>query len=140
MRPSESGRSYISKGFLKQAKKCANKNVLLYHPLISEKTPLLGIEPSAIYTFLDEYPKLSSFPKESKELASNCHLIDSFLAKELQNNNIQETQFHTDAKEIKVHAHCYQKALGNPSDTFKILNLPKNYNVRMLKNGWFIWL
>ena len=65
MRPSESGRSYISKGFLKQAKKCANKNVLLYHPLISEKTPLLGIEPSAIYTFLDEYPKLSSFPKES---------------------------------------------------------------------------
>ena len=135
LRPSESGRSYISKGFLKQAKKCANKNVLLYHPLISEKTPLLGIEPSAIYTFLDEYPKLSSFPKESKELASNCHLIDSFLAKELQNNNIQETQFHTDAKEIKVHAHCYQKALGNPSDTFKILNLPKNYNVRMLNTG-----
>ena len=55
--------------------------------------------------------------------------------KELQNNNIQETQFHTDAKEIKVHAHCYQKALGNPSDTFKILNLPKNYNVRMLNTG-----
>ena len=40
-----------------------------------------------------------------------------------------------DAKEIKVHAHCYQKALGNPSDTFKILSLPKNYNVRMLNTG-----
>lgn len=135
LRPTESGRSFISKGFLKQAKKCSDQNVLRYHPLISEKTPLLGIEPSAIYTFSDEYPKLSSYPKKAKELASYCYLIETFLAKELENNIIQTEQFHLDTKEIKVHAHCYQKALGNPSETFAILNLPKNYTVRMLNTG-----
>ncbi|MGA0274353.1 MAG: FAD-binding oxidoreductase, partial [Flavobacteriaceae bacterium] len=43
--------------------------------------------------------------------------------------------FHLEEKEIKIHAHCYQKALGQPSDTFKILNLPKNYKVSLLNTG-----
>ena len=48
---SESARAYISKGFLDQAKACADRNVELYSDIISENIPLLGIEPSAIYTF-----------------------------------------------------------------------------------------
>src|SRR5690606_22336007 len=42
---SESGRSFISKGLLEQAKKMANKNVAVFKDLISAETPLVGIEP-----------------------------------------------------------------------------------------------
>ena len=54
----ESGRSFISKGFLKEDKVVANKNVAVFKELISKETPLIGIEPSAILTFRDEYLSL----------------------------------------------------------------------------------
>jgi len=133
--PSESGRAYISKGFLEEAKACAEHNIDLYSSKISEETPLIGIEPSAIYTFVDEYPKISNQKEKAKALAKNCFLIDSFLANEVKKGNISKDQFHNENKQIKIHSHCYQKALGTPADTFTILNLPLNYNVRMLNTG-----
>jgi len=133
--PTDSGRTYISKGFLKQAKLCADQNVALYADLISENIPLLGIEPSAIYTFKDEYPKLSSHAEKAKKLAANCMLVETFIAQEIERGNIQSSQFHSEKKEIKIHSHCYQKALGKPFHTFQMLNLPKNYNVSLLNTG-----
>ena len=57
------------------------------------------------------------------------------MANELKSGTLKADQFHTVAKEVKIHDHCYQKALGNPSETFQILNLPKNYTVRLLNTG-----
>ncbi len=51
----ESGRAALSKGMLKKARKLARKNVLLLKDIISEETPLVGLEPSAILSFRDEY-------------------------------------------------------------------------------------
>ena len=49
----ESGRTYLSKGLVKKAKEIANKNIQLLSSLISDKTPLIGVEPSGILTFRD---------------------------------------------------------------------------------------
>ena len=54
----ESGRTELSKGFLKRAKGIAEKNIVLLKEIISEETPLIGIEPSCILAFRDEYPDL----------------------------------------------------------------------------------
>ncbi|MGM0392473.1 MAG: FAD-binding and (Fe-S)-binding domain-containing protein, partial [Bacteroidota bacterium] len=64
----ESGRSHISKGFLEDAKELANKNIRLFKDIISAESPLLGIEPSAILTFRDEYLRLAEVPSEAKNL------------------------------------------------------------------------
>ena len=53
---SESARAYISKGFLEQAKTIATENVNTFSTLVSKDIPLVGIEPSAILGFRDEYP------------------------------------------------------------------------------------
>ena len=58
--------SAISKGLLLRAKKMANSNVRIFKDLINEDTPLLGIEPSAILSFRDEYPKLVDKPNICK--------------------------------------------------------------------------
>ncbi|MCK5702299.1 MAG: 4Fe-4S dicluster domain-containing protein, partial [Cyclobacteriaceae bacterium] len=58
-RHEESGRTYLSKGLLKKAKKLAFKNIELLSGLISEKTPLIGLEPSTILSFRDEYINFS---------------------------------------------------------------------------------
>ncbi len=131
----ESGRSFLSKGFLEEAKTIANKNIEIFKPLITKQTPLLGIEPSAILTFKDEYIKLAKQPEKAKKLAANVFLIEDFLQQELQAGNIKASSFTSDAKNIKVHAHCYQKALANSQATIDILNLPINYKAQQIVSG-----
>ena len=55
-RHTESGRAAFSKGCLHLAKKYAVRNVQLLSGKVSEETPLVGIEPSCILSFRDEYP------------------------------------------------------------------------------------
>ena len=55
----ESGRSSISKGFLKNAKSIAEFNVNALADIVSEENPLLGIEPSAYLHFQRRIPRLS---------------------------------------------------------------------------------
>jgi Fe-S oxidoreductase len=62
-------------------------------------------------------------------------LLDTFIAQQIKKGTIRSTQFHLEEKEIKIHAHCYQKALGSPSDTFQMLNLPSRYKVSILNTG-----
>ena len=99
-----SGRTLISKGFLKKAKKHANANIQYFASFINEHSPLIGVEPSAILSFKDEYLKLASDKKLAKKLAENCMSLEQFLANELQNNQIDTTLFTETAKQIKIHA------------------------------------
>ncbi|RKS53123.1 FAD/FMN-containing dehydrogenase [Gillisia mitskevichiae] len=131
----ESGRSYISKGFLEEAKEVANKNIELFSSLISEDSPLLGIEPSAILSFRDEYLRLANNIDKANTLSKNCFLIEEFLKKEIALGNIRAEAFTSETKEIKIHTHCHQKALSNSAYTFDILNLPTNYTVRIIASG-----
>ncbi len=133
----ESGRSWLSKGLLREAKKIANKNISLLSPVISAETPLIGIEPSAILTFRDEYPDLATDENlaASKALAENVFLIDEFLAAEIEKGNIKAEQFNTDKKKIILHGHCQQKALSSVAPSVKILSLPENYSVETIPSG-----
>lgn len=135
MNHEESGRAFLSKGFLEQAKKIANKNVSIFSKVISENTPLIGIEPSAILTFCDEYIKLADDKVAAKKLAKNCFMIEAFLQQEIALGNIKAEQFTSETKIIKFHGHCHQKALSNQKTSFDILNLPTNYVVTIIPSG-----
>ncbi|MBU1820033.1 MAG: FAD-binding protein, partial [Bacteroidetes bacterium] len=125
----ESGRTYLSKGLVKEARKIADRNVRLLKALISEQTPLVGIEPSAILTFRDEYPDLVSpeLREDAWLLGRQALLLEEFVARERAANRIQPTQFTTEKRLIKLHGHCHQKALSSLTDAKKALSLPANY-------------
>ena len=131
----ESGRSFISKGFLEEAKSIANHNVYYFKNKISESTPLIGIEPSAILTLKDEYLRLADDKSSAKQLAKYTFLIEEFIQNEIELGNIKSEQFTIASKTIKFHGHCYQKALSNQKSSFDILNLPKNYKVTIIPSG-----
>ena len=109
----ESGRAAISKGCLKLAKKFAVKNVNLLSDIISEDAPLVGIEPSCILSFRDEYPDLvpPNMSGRAKALARNCLLYDEFIAGEIALGHIRAEQFSKAACQIYLHGHCHQKSL-----------------------------
>lgn len=133
----ESGRAWLSKGLLRKAKEIANKNITLLHSIITDDTPLIGIEPSAILTFRDEYVDLAdddNFEK-AKQLATNVFLIDEFIANEIEKGNITKEQFTKDKRTIKLHGHCQQKALSSVAPSVKLLSLPENYSVETIPSG-----
>ncbi|MBD0776444.1 FAD-binding protein [Maribacter sp. ANRC-HE7] len=131
----ESGRTYLSKGFLKQAKKLAIANVKELKLFLGQDTPVLGIEPSAILSFRDEYKRLVPDQEGVKAIADNVFLIEEFLAKEIEKGLLTSDRFTKEAKTIKIHNHCHQKALSNQKVTFDILNLPENYSVTIISSG-----
>ncbi len=133
----ESGRAWLSKGLLRKAKKIANENISLLKNIVSNECPLVGIEPSAILTFRDEYIDLANDDQldAAKQLAKNVFLIDEFIAAEIKNGNIKMEQFTTAEKQILLHGHCQQKSLSNLSNTSDILSLPKNYTVQTIASG-----
>ncbi|MBB2949701.1 MULTISPECIES: FAD-binding and (Fe-S)-binding domain-containing protein [unclassified Sphingobacterium] len=133
----ESGRTYLSKGLVKEAKKIANKNITFLKDLITEETPLLGIEPSGIITFRDEYLSLvdSDLYEDASRVAKNALMFDEFLLKEIEAGRIQKEQFSTREKTIKLHGHCYQKAFHLVETTEKVLSFPQNYQVEVIPSG-----
>ncbi|MBP0905344.1 FAD-binding and (Fe-S)-binding domain-containing protein [Mariniflexile gromovii] len=131
----ESGRAFISKGLLEQAKEVANKNVSIFKNLISNETPLIGIEPSAILTFKDEYLRLADDRTSAEAIAKHTFLIEEFIQHEIKLGNITSDQFTSEAKTIKFHGHCHQKSFSNQLSSFDVLNLPKNYKVTLISSG-----
>ncbi|HSF46491.1 MAG TPA: hypothetical protein VLA58_10795, partial [Chitinophagaceae bacterium] len=133
----ESGRTWLSKGLIRKAQKIINRNISKLYPLISAETPLIGIEPSAILTFRDEYPDLAS--EENYEMAvqlsTHVLMIDEFLAREIDKGHITPGQFTSSAKNIVLHGHCQQKSVASVAPTIKILSLPENYTVQTIPSG-----
>ncbi len=133
----ESGRAAISKGLLPKARALAIQNVQIFRKLITEETPLLGVEPSAILGFRDEYPRLvpAADREAAKSLGQNALLIEEFLTREIQKGNITAADFTREHKKILLHGHCHQKALAGVDAPAWALGLPENYNVEVIPSG-----
>jgi FAD/FMN-containing dehydrogenase/Fe-S oxidoreductase len=133
----ESGRSWLSKGLLRKAQQIANRNIVLLKDIISAEAPLIGIEPSAILSFRDEYPDLATEEnfQAARELSKHAFTIDEFLAAEIEKGNIDSAVFTKDQKLIKLHGHCQQKALSSVAPTVRLLSLPENYTVETIPSG-----
>ena len=133
----ESGRAAISKGNLKLAKKFAIKNVNLLKDKISEDTPLVGIEPSCILSFRDEYPDLVPAEQRPKaqQLGRNALLFDEFIMREVDAGRISSADFKADPVEIWLHGHCHQKVLVGTEKTVQAFQLLAGSKVHVIPSG-----
>lgn len=133
----ESGRAAFSKGCLKLAKKYAVKNVSLLANKISENHPLIGIEPSCILSFRDEYPDIvpAEMREMAKGLAKNCLLFDEFIMQEVAIGNISSDDFRAFVGEIYLHGHCHQKSLIGVGKCAEMLNLIPEAKVNVIPSG-----
>ncbi|WP_150451149.1 FAD-binding and (Fe-S)-binding domain-containing protein [Arenibacter lacus] len=131
----ESGRTFISKGFLKQAKELAVKNVAHLIEFANQGLPVLGLEPSAILTFRDEYKRFGINSEKMEAIAKNAYLIEEFLAQEISKGVLTASAFTSEKRTVKIHNHCHQKSISNQKVTFDLLNLPENYSVSIINSG-----
>lgn len=132
-----SGRTYLSKGFVRKAAKLAAENVRRLKKLVSSEVPLVGIEPSAILTFRDEYPGLvpEELKSDASKLAEDALMFDEFFMREVEKGNIAKDAFTQKKLAIKLHGHCHQKALSTTRTSIDMLQFPENYSVEEIPSG-----
>ena len=134
---SESGRTYISKGLIRTAKKIANKNIEKLSKLVSDDCPLIGIEPSAILSFRDEYLDLAT-PENlcyASYLSRNTLLFEEFFMKEVERGNISKDSFNSTTRDMKLHGHCQQKAVASTNSTKAMLSFPYGHTITEIPSG-----
>lgn len=133
----ESGRTFLSKGLLKAAKKTADRNIRMLRGIINEESPLVGIEPSAILTFRDEYPELAEpeLIDDAKNLGRNALMLEEFICREFEKGKIRPELFTDKPQHILLHGHCQQKAISSTDFTKRMLSIPLNYNVEEIPSG-----
>ncbi len=124
---SGAGRTLISKGFLDAAKKHAQKVIAAIHELDPEgKLPILGIEPSEIYTLSDEYPDFFPEDEQVAAIAKRAWMIDEFLVrpgangKQRMANGGRRSSVVRRRSAVLLHGHCYQKARPPADDGYPV--------------------
>ena len=137
VRHGESARTYLSKGLIRKAKRIIRKNILAFSGLIDKDLPLVGIEPSAILGFRDEYPDLAGddLKEAAEKIGSNSMMIDEFIANEFRSGRIGRGSFKESRADIILHAHCQQKAISSSAVTIEMLSIPSNFRVREIPSG-----
>jgi len=127
------GRPMISKGLLKEARENARHNVALLAPFAQKGVPIVGIEPSCVAAFRDEYPDLLR-TDEARLVARQTFFIEEFLARLAEKGEL-DLSFVEDRQHILVHGHCYQKALTGTAALHKVLTQLPNTTVEEIPSG-----
>ena len=101
------GRTYISYGQLDKASEELNR----FNDYIIDNNyfnlPVVGIEPSCLLTFSDEYQKLKNIKNKDK-IKNQFYLLEEFILKEIKNDNkIKMNKFN---QNVLIHGHCHQKS------------------------------
>ena len=111
------GRPMLSKGMLDAAKRNASRNVSSVLPYVEQGAKLVGLEPSCILSFRDDYVDLLD-GDNARRVSENTMLIEEFVL-HAQANDGAELRFSKESGSVMLQGHCHQRALvgiGNAMD------------------------
>ena len=105
------GRPQISKGLLRDARAAARRNLDRLAPYVRAGVPIVGLEPSCVTAFQDDYRDLVP-GEEADALADAVVMIETFLAKEWSQGRLDPNgAFEKRSEPLLLHGHCQQKAI-----------------------------
>ncbi|MDA0274952.1 MAG: FAD-binding protein [Proteobacteria bacterium] len=132
-RPLCCGRTYLSVGRVDAAKAEARRTLEALTPWVASGVPVLGLEPSCLYTLKDEFTAL--LPGEtSRALAAQAMLFEEFLAREQDAGELQ-LPLKPVASEALLHGHCHQKAFGAMGAVERALRLVPGLRVKTVESS-----
>ncbi|HET9576443.1 MAG TPA: heterodisulfide reductase-related iron-sulfur binding cluster, partial [Usitatibacter sp.] len=113
------GRTYLTAGMVEEARREALQTMQALKPWLEAGVPVVGLEPSCLFTFRDEYAAL--FPKDALAGAlAQSQMIDQYLAAELKAGRVRPP-WRRSPGPLRVHGHCHQKAFGAFEATLALL-------------------
>jgi len=128
------GRALISKGMLRQARTQHERLVERLAPAARAGTPIVGVEPSCVFTLADELPALSPTLADVATIARQARLADDLVAEALADGTLQLTDTG-DPRRFLLHTHCHQKAAHATSGSARLLQRIAGATVEVLDAG-----
>jgi Fe-S oxidoreductase len=120
-RPICCGRTFLSVGRTDEAKREAERALAALGPLVESGMPVLGLEPSCLFSFRDEVPAL--LPGEAaKKIAGKAMMLEEFLAREAAEGRLRLPLGPVGDKAL-LHGHCHQKSFAVMGAVEKSLRL-----------------
>jgi FAD/FMN-containing dehydrogenase/Fe-S oxidoreductase len=119
-RPLCCGRTYLSAGMVERAKAESRRMLDALAPWIERGVPVVGLEPSCLYSLRDEFLAMHPGDSRAAALAGLAFTFDSFVAKAVR-EGAKIAWREGAAPEYLVHGHCHQKAFGAFEDTLAAL-------------------
>ncbi len=126
------GRPLLSKGLVTEAQQQALRTVEALHPYAAEGLPIIGLEPSCILTFRDEFLNLLPGDAYARDLAEVAVTFEEYVARLAAEGRLDGVAWTEAARTVLLHGHCHQKALVGTGPAVRCLSLPPNYRVEVL--------
>ena len=130
-RPLCCGRTFLSAGLVDQARTEAKRVLDALNPWVARGVPIIGLEPSCLFTLRDEFGVLLP---GTEALAKNSFLFEEFLANESNAGRLQ-LKLKPVAKEALLHGHCHQKAFAVMGAVEQVLRLVPQLKVRTVESS-----
>ncbi len=130
-RPLCCGRTYISYGQLDKASEELNRfnDYVIQNNYID--LPVVGIEPSCLLTFNDEYQTLKNV-NNKEQIKNKFYLLEEFILEQIRNNNkIKANKFD---QNVLIHGHCHQKSQDRMKGLTNLLS-ELNINNKMIESS-----
>ncbi len=128
------GRTYLATGQVEKAKTEARRLLQALLPFVARGVPIVGLEPSCLFTLRDEFLALG-LGKDAQAVCDNAFLLEEFLAREKRTGRLQLALKPLPQKAAFLHGHCHQKAFGAMSAVQEVLALVPELAVSQIESS-----
>jgi Fe-S oxidoreductase len=133
-RPLCCGRTFLATGLVEEARREAARVMAALAPLAERGIPIVGLEPSCLLTFRDEYPALG-LRGAARALAGQALLFEEYLWREHEAGRLRLPLGQASETKALLHGHCHQKALGAFEAVEKVLRLVPGLAVETVESS-----
>jgi FAD/FMN-containing dehydrogenase/Fe-S oxidoreductase len=132
-RPLCCGRTFLAVGCVEEARREAERTMATLAPLAERGLPVIGLEPSCIFTFRDEIPALMRDAR-AKAIADRAVLFEELLAREAGAGRLALPLKPRPGRAL-LHGHCHQKAFGAVGAVEAALRLIPELDVETIESS-----
>jgi FAD/FMN-containing dehydrogenase/Fe-S oxidoreductase len=132
-RPLCCGRTFLSVGKVEEAKKEAERTLTALAPYVERGMPVIGLEPSCLFSFRDEIPSLLK-SDTARQVADAALLFEEFLAREASSGKF-DLNLASMKKRALLHGHCHQKSFDTMTAVEATLKLIPDLEVESIESN-----
>ena len=128
------GRTYLASGDVDRAMIQARQTLAALIPWVNKGVAIVGLEPSCLLSFRDEYLVLK-LGDEARKLADAALLFEEFLVREHAEGRLNLSLRAIAAKRVLVHGHCHQKAFDALKPVHQVLGWIPDLQVAAIESS-----
>src|SRR5262249_17279051 len=125
--------TFLAVGKVDEARREAERTIAALEPLVMRGVPVVGLEPSCIFSFRDEIPAIMKDERAAR-IADHAMLFEEFLIREANAGRL-ELPLKPSASRVLLHGHCHQKAFGAMGAVEAALKLVPNLTVEPIESS-----